>query len=352
MKNTLIFFVLTILIGCENQSELEFENASNESYFINDKSIVNDEFKSRKMAKVDLEAIKVKNGRLIFKDIAHFCNTLKAISIDSSINFESKYLNFTSYHSISSNVLELLENVESKAEYEKIISENLVILDIVDDEVKLKNLSDCETKLLDKNLQVFIGKALYQFESDRQFINVEGNIDKIKSEKESFSYNRAIMPPKKAKVSTYCYPGVEKVVKNSDDDRKSTLNVQALNIIFMSYYNGPNNPVTHTIWPTVRIHTEAEKKVFFLGWRAYSTPQILEIYFDITFTNNENNISTYVSQNGTTQTYSTSGHSYDVLGSTFYGVLNPNSITGLLHLPGTGSHKMTNTGIINTMSCY
>ena len=276
---------------------------------------------------------------------------MKAISKDPSISLEVDGLDFISYSSLSTDVLELLENTDSKTEYEKVISENLDILDVNEGEVGLKNTADFEAKLLDKNLQVFIGKALYQFESKNQYINVEGNIEKIKS-KESFSYSRAIMPPKKAKVSTYCYPGVEKVVINSDNDRRSTLNVQAINIIFMSYYNGPNNPVTHTIWPTVRIHTEAEKKVFLLGWRGYSTPQILEMYFDITFTNNENNTSTTVSQNGTTQSYSTSGLTADVLGTTFYNVLNVNSITGILHLPGNGSHKMTNTGIVNTMSCY
>ena len=72
MKKVLFFFVLTILISYEKTNEREFESTANESYFINDESVINDESDSRQMAKVDLGSIKVKNGRLVFKDIAHF----------------------------------------------------------------------------------------------------------------------------------------------------------------------------------------------------------------------------------------------------------------------------------------
>lgn len=222
--------------------------------------------------------LRVIDGMLSFSDQVSFEATLKQLDNMSENDFITweKSNNFVSRFSVEEGLQAQLSEAKSKSEYERLVSENTDIIQMVDDLPTTQNRFKSLAKILNREGNLYINNALYNFSEKGEIIVKSGEKSLLKR-----AMNTMTNDPSKG---IFCFPvaqqndraacGVYQVAESSNSatapDRK--VKVEAFFVRITTLGGVTNNNIQlHNISVSSKILGTPYKKNIWGNWVTYKT---------------------------------------------------------------------------------
>lgn len=221
------------------------------------------------------------NGVLHFRNFNAFSETQERFQTLSELEKRRIFseIGFSSYSNEFALVSERINNVTSKEEYDKILSNNQDIIEIgADGSLRSKVERSFVHDFTNRKGLVYIGKVLYQFNKEYQKIAFDGEASGFNSDVESeqlLVIKRKVVSIRNARNCLNFYKAVEQ-----NGDRRATASTSVTPVSFITGYQG-SNPIYRVQW-ALRLQGYPEKKNFFGNWVSYNTVNNLKSGFGFT----------------------------------------------------------------------
>lgn len=268
---TLIFLSALWVTSCKNSSDKILDNKVeiNSTRKSIDESLLVDET--------------IEGDYQIIQDIVHFKNpdTYHKYKVNlqkSADEFEKLNPNFESLHKKMRNAIKEVEMSSSAEELEKVKEKQADFLFIKEDVIYPK-MTDIATKFMNKDGAYFIGKILYVFTRDYQYIIFDGDMNKISDIKKDIfdvnlvsksTYRKSFQNAQNARIKVNGCKWLGGAQNNSSNNRRVEANCWAsLNDVYVG-----NDPVTGEQIRRVYFDVTTEGiplKKSFGNWITYST---------------------------------------------------------------------------------